>query len=122
MKFCAAVLALAGWTGASDAQEPLRVDVTQGNLDPMPIAVPDFVGASDEALRRGADITRVVANDLASSGLFAPVDQDAFIEDIANIDLRPIENPDTDLYFYRIIIWICIQSKIRIWICTFIKS
>ena len=85
----AALLALIGWSAASDAQEPLRVDVTQGNLDPMPIAVPDFVGASDEALRRGADITRVVANDLASSGLFAPVDQDAFIEDIANIDLRP---------------------------------
>ncbi|WP_304070654.1 Tol-Pal system beta propeller repeat protein TolB [Maricaulis maris] len=85
----AALVALIGWSAASDAQEPLRVDVTQGNLDPMPIAVPDFVGASDEALRRGADITRVVANDLASSGLFAPVDQDAFIEDIANIDLRP---------------------------------
>lgn len=71
------------------AQEPLRVDVTRGNLDPLPIALPDFVGVSDEALSRGADITRVVTNDLASSGLFAPVDQDAYIEDIENIDLRP---------------------------------
>jgi TolB protein len=71
------------------AQEPLRVDITQGNLDPMPIALPDFVGIDEEAQGRGVDITRVVANDLANSGLFEPIDQAAYIEDIENIDLRP---------------------------------
>ncbi|MAK63405.1 MAG: Tol-Pal system beta propeller repeat protein TolB [Maricaulis sp.] len=76
-------------TTMAHAQEPLRVDVTRGNLDPLPVALPDFVGTSEEALSRGADITRVVTNDLASSGLFAPIDQDAYIEDIENIDLRP---------------------------------
>lgn len=74
---------------AASAQEPLRVDVTQGNLDPLPVALPDFIGASDEAATRGSDITRVITNDLASSGLFAPVDPAAYIEDIENIDLRP---------------------------------
>ena len=74
---------------AAQAQEPLRVDITQGNLDPLPIALPDFIGSSEAAAERGADITRVVTNDLASSGLFAPVDPAAFIEDIENIDLRP---------------------------------
>ncbi|WP_339743551.1 Tol-Pal system beta propeller repeat protein TolB [uncultured Maricaulis sp.] len=74
---------------AASAQEPLRVDVTQGNLDPLPVALPDFIGASDEAATRGADITRVITNDLASSGLFAPVDPAAYIEQIENIDLRP---------------------------------
>ncbi|WP_203293793.1 Tol-Pal system beta propeller repeat protein TolB [Maricaulis parjimensis] len=76
-------------TTMAQAQEPLRVDVTRGNLDPLPVALPDFVGTSEEALSRGSDITRVVTNDLASSGLFAPIDQDAYIEDIENIDLRP---------------------------------
>ncbi len=71
------------------AQEPLEVNVTQGHLDPLPIALPDFIGTSDSAAERGADITRVVTNDLASSGLFAPIDQAAYIEDIDNIDLRP---------------------------------
>jgi TolB protein len=71
------------------AQEPLRVDITQGNLDPMPIALPDFVGINEEAQGRGVDITRVVANDLDNSGLFDPIDQAAYIEDIENIDLRP---------------------------------
>ena len=85
-----AVLASLAFAGLAAAQEPLRVDVTRGNLDPLPIALPDFVGSGDaEAAARGADITRVVTNDLASSGLFAPVDQDAYIEDIENIDLRP---------------------------------
>lgn len=85
----AALIAGLLFAGLAAAQEPLRVDVTRGNLDPLPIALPDFVGTSEEALSRGADITRVVTNDLASSGLFAPVDQDAYIEDIENIDLRP---------------------------------
>ncbi|MHA6288885.1 Tol-Pal system beta propeller repeat protein TolB [Maricaulis sp. CAU 1757] len=76
-------------TGLALAQQPLRVDVTQGNLDPLPIALPDFIGNSDDAAARGADITRVVTNDLASSGLFAPIDQGAYIEDIENINLRP---------------------------------
>lgn len=71
------------------AQEPLEVNVTQGHLDPLPIALPDFIGTTDGAAERGADITRVVTNDLASSGLFAPIDQAAYIEDIDNIDLRP---------------------------------
>lgn len=85
---CVLLASLVFATVAS-AQEPLRVDVTQGNLDPLPVALPDFIGASDEAATRGADITRVITNDLASSGLFAPVDPAAYIEEIENIDLRP---------------------------------
>lgn len=88
-QFLSAVLASVLIASAAAAQEPLRVDITQGNLDPLPIALPDFVGSSEDAAERGADITRVVTNDLASSGLFAPIDPAAFIEDIENIDLRP---------------------------------
>ncbi|MBO6796563.1 Tol-Pal system beta propeller repeat protein TolB [Maricaulis sp.] len=74
---------------AAHAQEPLRVDITEGNLDPLPLALPDFIAVDEEFAERGADITRVITNDLASSGLFAPIDQSAYIEDIENIDLRP---------------------------------
>ena len=91
-RFLAALLisVITGFVAAAaHAQEPLRVDITQGHLDPMPIALPDFVGTTDAAAERGADIVRVVTNDLASSGLFAPIDQAAYIEDIENIDLRP---------------------------------
>lgn len=74
---------------SAQAQAPLRVDVTQGHLDPMPIAVVEFVGEAGLAMEAGADIARVVTNDLESTGLFAPVAADAFIEEITDIDLRP---------------------------------
>lgn len=75
--------------GAAVAQAPLRVDVTEGHLDPLPIAIVEFVGDEGLAVEAGADIARVVTNDLASTGLFAPIEPDAFIEEIGNIDLRP---------------------------------
>ena len=71
---------------AVHAQEPLRVDITQGNLDPLPVALPNFISVDEALAERGADITRVITNDLASSGLFAPIDQSAYIEDIENIE------------------------------------
>lgn len=76
-------------TAGATAQEPLRVDISEGHLDPLPIAIPDFLGDSEMTSERGADITEVVMNDLASSGLFQPVDSGAFIEDIDDINLRP---------------------------------
>ena len=85
----APLFALLALAGPALAQDPLVVDVTDGHLDPLPIAIPDFINAEGDPDPRGRDIARVVTNDLASSGLFSPVDQDAFIEDIENIDLRP---------------------------------
>ena len=84
LALAAAVFAL---TGAARAQ--LEVDVTEGHLDPLPIAIPDFTGESEQAEEAGADIVRVIANNLERSGLFEPLDQDAYIEEIENIDLRP---------------------------------
>lgn len=83
------LIALVAAPFAAHAQEPLRVDITQGNLDPLPIALPDFLGETEEFEALGEDIVRVVTNDLASSGLFAPIDQAAYIEDIENVDLMP---------------------------------
>ena len=74
------------------AQTPLRVDVTEGHLDPLTIAVTDFVSAAGEDPREadiGAEIARVVTSNLERSGLFDPVESAAFIEAIEDIDLRP---------------------------------
>lgn len=82
-------IALVLSAGVAIAQTPLRVDVTEGHLDPLPIAITDFLGEPGLAGEAGEDIARVVRNDLESTGLFAPLDPEAFIEDIENIDLRP---------------------------------
>ncbi len=67
-----------------------RIDVTQGNVQPMPIALPDFVGgtgAADAEIGRG--VTQVIGGNLKRSGLFAPIDPAAYLEKISNIDTVP---------------------------------
>ncbi|MEI7573932.1 MAG: Tol-Pal system beta propeller repeat protein TolB [Phenylobacterium sp.] len=65
----AACLALAGVSLApSNARAEIEVDVNRGDIRPLPLAAPDFEG------QRGAEIARVVMDNLSRSGLFAPVD------------------------------------------------
>ncbi|TCT37292.1 Tol-Pal system beta propeller repeat protein TolB [Martelella mediterranea] len=63
----------------------VEIDVSQGNVQPLPIAITDFV--SDDGL--GIQISDVVAADLKRSGLFKPIDKSAFIQNIANPDDMP---------------------------------
>ncbi len=81
-----ALLTLAYVTPASAA---LQVDVNQGNIQPLPIAIPDFVapGAGDAAPAQ--NIAKVVRADLERSGLFRPLDPKSFIEQIKNINTAP---------------------------------
>jgi len=65
---------------AATARAELRIDVTQGNVQPMPIAVTDFFGQQPNDAQSGANIAGVVAADLERSGLFKPIDKKAFIQ------------------------------------------
>jgi TolB protein len=67
----------------------VRLDVTQGNVQPMPIALPDFVGGAPADSDIGRNVTQVITANLKRSGLFAPIDPQAFIERISNIDAVP---------------------------------
>ncbi|MDB5439653.1 MAG: tolB [Caulobacteraceae bacterium] len=62
---------------------PIEIDVDQGAVKPIPIAIPDFEGP------QGAEISKVVADDLASSGRFLPLDKGTFIERNLNTDIQP---------------------------------
>ena len=76
--------------GHSATGAPTQLNVTQGTVQAMPIALPDFVGAAGtQDGELGRNITGVVTNNLRRSGLFAPIDQQAYIEKIANIDAMP---------------------------------
>jgi TolB protein len=70
------------------ASAVLRIDVTQGNVQPLPIALPDFVGSPADG-DLGRNVTGIIANNLKRSGLFAPIDPAAYIEKIANPDAVP---------------------------------
>ena len=77
----------------------IEVDITRGNLNPLPIAVSPL--AIDEQSKKnfekilkkkniGSEISVVVENNLKTSGLFNPLNKDAFLQapDIANLKPR----------------------------------
>src|SRR5690606_13756177 len=66
------------------ARAQIEVDVTQGALQPLPIAIPAMTGAPV-----GADISRVISGNLDRSGLFRPLDPASFIEKDLNIAVQP---------------------------------
>jgi len=81
-------LALTSFLFAAPAHAQLKIDITQGNVNPMPIAVTDPTGGG--ALSgMGSDIMRVVAADLERSGLFRPIDPASFIEKISSGSVLP---------------------------------
>lgn len=67
----------------------LRVDVYGGKVDPLPIAVADFGGENAALSKMGADIAKVIEDDLASSGLFRPITKAAFINRTDSIEKSP---------------------------------
>ena len=86
--FLSLVLLLAAAVMPRPALAALSVDITQGNFQPLPIAIPDFAptGATGTA---GADIASVVRADLERSGLFRPIDPKAFVDHTSNINAVP---------------------------------
>lgn len=81
------VILLAVWGGAARAQ--VEVDVTEGNIQPLPIAVPAMTAAGGQPSTVGADIARVVSQDLERSGFFRMVDPNAFIERNLDVNVQP---------------------------------
>ncbi|MDR0253437.1 MAG: Tol-Pal system protein TolB, partial [Brucellaceae bacterium] len=80
-----ATVAVVSTAAVLPARAVVEVNINKGNVDPLPIALTDFL--SGDAL--GAEITSIIAADLERSGLFAPIDKKAFIEKISNPDVAP---------------------------------
>jgi TolB protein len=76
----------------ADAQQnsgdtgPLEIDITQGTLTPIPIAIPHFLGDDPRFV---ADLTAIVTADLERSGLFRPLDPAAFIDRVRDVNAPP---------------------------------
>lgn len=72
---------------------PLRLELDEGIIEPMPFAAPSFVPDSPAAAQFANDITRVVAADLTGTGLFREIAPDAFISRVSSFE-APIQFPD----------------------------
>ena len=71
------------------ANAQLNIDITQGNLDPVPIAIPDFLSTDSQGRDIGAKIAEVVRADLERSGIFKSLSPSSFLETQTNIDYKP---------------------------------
>ena len=79
------------------ASSLIQVDITRGNLDPLPIAVsPLHVDANSQSLKDlkvkelGEKISEIIENNFRGTGLFNPLKKDAFVQkaDIAHLKPR----------------------------------
>ena len=67
----------------------LVVDITEGNVKPLKIALSNFVDSKGNENEIGENIVRVITNDLVSSGLFEATDQKAFIDTPKSPRIKP---------------------------------
>ncbi|GBE42197.1 translocation protein TolB [bacterium BMS3Bbin10] len=87
--FLALMMAVASVWTLTGAHAQMEIDITQGSLKPVPVAIPVFGGSSLNDQKLGADIAGVVIADLERSGLFKLVDPAAYIERIVNLSQAP---------------------------------
>jgi TolB protein len=77
----------------------IEVDITRGNLNPLPVAVSPLFQDKKSKIEFqrelnlddiGSEISKVVENNLKQSGLFNPLSKDAFLQkpDIAHLKPR----------------------------------
>lgn len=92
-----AALALLGAAlpGVALAQSdgPLRIEITEGVIEPMPFAVPDFVAETPQATDIAFRIGRVVASDLSGTGLFREIPSGAQIGKVSSFT-APVQFAD----------------------------
>jgi TolB protein len=82
-----------GAPASAQSPGPLRIEITEGVIEPMPVAVPDFIAETPAAAQFARDIAEVVRNDLVGSGLFRAIPSNAFIDQISSFN-SPVQYSD----------------------------
>ena len=72
---------------------PLRIEITEGVIEPLPFAVPDFVPASAAAAEVSGQLARVIASDLTGTGLFREIPASAYISQVTDF-AAPVQFAD----------------------------
>jgi TolB protein len=71
---------------ALPAHAEMRVDVTKGSVEALPLAISPFYPERPEFADLARDIPQIITNNLKSSGLFAPLNPTSFIQDPTSIN------------------------------------
>ena len=79
VKSVVVAVALALTAMAGPAAALIEIDITRGNVEPLPIAIPALAGTGAD-MQLGADIAAIISSDLQRSGLFIPLDPSTFTQ------------------------------------------
>ena len=90
----AAAALSAALPGALAAQRgPLRIEITEGVIEPLPFALPSFVPENSAGGQYATEIGRVIAANLVNTGLFREIPASAHIGRIGSFD-APVSYAD----------------------------
>jgi TolB protein len=64
----------------------LRIDLNRGKVEPMPIAVQSFFVGDPAQGQLATQIPQIITSNLESSGLFKPINPQAFVQDAVSIE------------------------------------
>ncbi|MGJ5619358.1 Tol-Pal system beta propeller repeat protein TolB [Sulfitobacter sp. MF3-043] len=86
LSICLALLSAIAVPVTVLAQEPLKIIIDEGIIEPLPFAVPTFQPESAEAGQLANDLARVIAEDLIGTGLFREIPASAFISTVSDFN------------------------------------
>ena len=69
--------------------QDLRIKISSGQVEPLPVAIADFTGQKGKANEIGRSISEVISNNLVGSGQFKAVESAAFIAPPTSPSVRP---------------------------------
>ncbi|MEN8836801.1 MAG: Tol-Pal system beta propeller repeat protein TolB [Celeribacter marinus] len=72
---------------------PLKIDITQGVIEPVPLAIPDFIAETADAAEFARQISDVIAADLVGTGLFREIPPSAHISQVSSFS-APVQYAD----------------------------
>jgi TolB protein len=72
---------------------PLRIEITEGVIEPLPFALPIFESETPDSQAYAQQISQVIAADLIGTGLFREIGPSAFISNITSFS-APIQYAD----------------------------
>ena len=75
--------------GSPLALAQAKITVTEGNINPLRIAIPAFIAGNPADDQLAPSVTGIVSADLERSGLFAPLDPASFIEHPDDVNRPP---------------------------------
>lgn len=83
---------LAGQTVAQSSG-PLRIEITEGVIEPLPFALPVFEAENTDAQAYAQQISQIISADLTGTGLFREIASSAFISNVSSFS-APIQYSD----------------------------